>query len=115
MKLIRKSEASRDLVEVRIASLTERAINKLLPGAVKASGPKSEFLGRVIWGRCLIQYDVLLPGGDHPMGVCHKRDVVFGTDLYQGVTPIKHLGECVYECEVDCVTQVHIGTIYQGE
>jgi hypothetical protein len=102
MKLIRKSERRLDIATLRGRSGLAGLVARIATG-VK---PKidTHYQGRVTWGHCHIQFDVvqLYP---------QKWDIVFGSELYQGVTPLRHLGDCVYECSVDIVTEVFVGKI----
>ena len=101
MKLIRKSERHLDIVTLRHRSGLAGLADRIVPGKTKI---ETHNRGRVTWGPCHVQFDV--------MQLCpHKWDIVFGGELYQGVAPLRHLGDCVYECSVDAVTEVFVGKI----
>jgi hypothetical protein len=106
MKLIKKSEVIPTTVEVPAVGRTKAAVDKLLGRPT----PSHRFVGRRTFGNCFVQYDFMMPGGDFPIGA-KKEDVVFGTELYQGLFPIRHHGHRVYECRVDNISTVKIGTI----
>ena len=112
MKLIKKSVITYSTVTLdRADTLMNRTLAKLMPGAERSEPP--QYVGRSTFGPCHVQYDYALPGGDFPVGD-QRKDVVFGNELYQGLRPVRHLGVNVYECVVDCICAVEIGTIYQG-
>jgi hypothetical protein len=76
--------------------------------------PKEDttYVGRRSWSRCHIQYDFLIADSAFlSNSTMNKTDVVFGNEMYYGVRPLRHLGNRVYECSVDIVAPVTIGTV----
>ena len=71
-----------------------------------------EYEGRSIWSRPFVQYPMLLSDSYLMRSHNYSKDVVFGNELYCGLRPVKHLGEQIYECVVDCVKPIEIGELY---
>ena len=111
MKLIKASTAQDETVEVKLPAPS--ALGRLMHFAKTGEATpqvKTSYQGRRTWSNCYIQYGVLLPA----FSLLESRattDVVFGSELYRGVRPLRHLGDTVYECAVDAVIEVIIGQL----
>lgn len=112
MKLVRRSTLhTEDLVVTPVRSAVARKLVKLVTGTEPPT-VSTTYSGRRSWSRCHIEYEFEIPAIAFAAGsTMNKTDVVFGFELYQGVMPIRHVDGLVYECSVDNVVQVRVGTV----
>lgn len=112
MKLLKPSTCSTETIKVKgYSSLLARTAVEFVTGT---RPPKTDthYSGRRLWSRCHIQYDFTIPDvAFAPGSIMNKTDVVFGAELYQGVLPLSHLGNNVYECSVDNIVPITVGTV----
>lgn len=108
MKLIKRALASNEPV---LISVDERPLVSKIFGRTTNKIRMQEYAGRTTWSRPHVQFPYKLPETDLYTKAIRPEDVVFGTELYAGLRPVKHLGENVYECVIDCVKPIVIGVL----
>jgi hypothetical protein len=108
MKLIKRALASNEPV---IVSVDKRPLLAKVLGRTSNKVRSEEYVGQTTWSRPHVQFPNELPETDLYNKAIHPRDVVFGSELYAGLRPVKHLGENVYECVIDCIKPIVVGVV----
>lgn len=109
MKLIKRARASNEPVVTKAKD--ERSMVDKLLGRGNRHARLTEYIGRTTWSRPHVQFLYELPETDLHNKAVVPKDVVFGNELYAGLRPVKHLGENVYECVIDCIKPIVVGVV----